>query len=75
MLAAEFFAPQLYIRLVFFGTLSILSILWLAGWAWAAAWTADFYTLYNDYNIGRARELDAWGSSMSAAVALGAATW
>ncbi|EYB30068.1 hypothetical protein FG05_05324 [Fusarium graminearum] len=75
MLAAEFFAPQLYIRYIFFGTLVISSILWLAAWTWAAAWTADFYHLYNSYYISRVSELDAWGGSMAAAVALGAVTW
>jgi hypothetical protein len=75
MLAAEFFAPQLYIRSIFFGTLIISSVLWLAAWTWAAAWTADFYHVYNDYYIGRAKELDAWGGSMAAGVALSAATW
>lgn len=75
MIALEFFAPQLYIRLLFLGGLVLSSILWLAAWTWAAAWTADFYNVYVSYNIRRVKELDAWGGSMAAGTALGGVTW
>ncbi|KAJ4270513.1 hypothetical protein NW762_002200 [Fusarium torreyae] len=75
MLAAEFFAPQLYIRLLFFGALVLAAIFWLSAWAWAAAWASDFYSVYHSYGFGRAKELDAWGASLAAGAALGAVTW
>ncbi|KIL93595.1 hypothetical protein FAVG1_03577 [Fusarium avenaceum] len=75
MLAAEFFAPQLYMRLLFLGTLVLAAIFWLSAWAWAAAWASDFYRVYDGSGLGRANGFDAWGASLAAGAALGAVTW
>ncbi|KAH7261484.1 uncharacterized protein BKA55DRAFT_561458 [Fusarium redolens] len=75
MLASEYFAPHLYMRLLFFGSLVLTAIFWLSAWAWAASWAADFYRVYDDYGLGRANGLDAWGATLAAGAALGAVTW
>lgn len=75
MLAAEFFAPQLYMRLLFLGALVLAAIFWLSAWAWAAAWASDFYRVYDGSGLGRANGFDAWGASLAAGAALGAVTW
>jgi hypothetical protein len=75
MLAAEFFAPQLYMRLLFLGALVLAAIFWLSAWAWAAAWASDIYRVYDNTGLGRANGFDAWGASLAAGAALGAVTW
>ncbi|KAF4988062.1 hypothetical protein FDECE_15203 [Fusarium decemcellulare] len=75
MLAAEFFAPQLYIRLAFIGALILAAIFWLSAWAWAASWAASFYDLWDGYSRRYYSELSPWGASMAAGAALGAVTW
>jgi hypothetical protein len=74
MLTAEFFAPQLYIRLAFVGALILAAIFWLSAWAWAASVASTvlgydgLYYYYND-------TFKSYGSSMAAGAALGAFTW
>ncbi|KAF4982746.1 hypothetical protein FZEAL_1699 [Fusarium zealandicum] len=71
MLAAEFFAPQLYLRLLFVGALVLAAVFWLAAWAWAASWAATFYSHFDQVGYG----FGAWGASIAAGAALGAITW
>lgn len=74
MLASEFFAPQLYLRLAFVGALILAAIFWLSAWAWAASVASSvlgldaYYYIYND-------TFKSYGNSMAAAAALGAFTW
>lgn len=67
MLAAEFFAHNLFIRIVFVVALALDAIFWLSGWAWAASLASAYNGVYGD--------ADAYGASMAAAAALGAFTW
>ncbi|KAL6354581.1 hypothetical protein LRP88_11924 [Fusarium phalaenopsidis] len=75
MLAAEFFAPHMYLRLLFVGALILDAIFWLSAWAWAASWTSNYYSIYNAAGFGLYAELKAWGASMLAGSVLGAFTW
>ncbi|KAJ4205154.1 hypothetical protein NW767_003944 [Fusarium falciforme] len=75
MLAAEFFAPHMYLRLLFVGALILDAIFWLSAWAWAASWTSSYYSIYNAAGFGLYAELQAWGASMLAGSVLGAFTW
>lgn len=75
MLAAEFFAPHMYLRLLFVGALILDAIFWLSAWAWAASWASNYYSIYNAAGFGLYAELQAWGASMLAGSVLGAFTW
>ncbi|KAI5463078.1 hypothetical protein BGZ63DRAFT_402419 [Mariannaea sp. PMI_226] len=73
MLASEFFAPQLYIRIAFVIALILCAIFWLSAWAWAASVASSFFSWYNGfYKDGT---LSAYGGSMAAAAAIGAVNW
>ncbi|KAH6996581.1 hypothetical protein BKA56DRAFT_666786 [Ilyonectria sp. MPI-CAGE-AT-0026] len=74
MLASEFFAPQLYIRIAFICALILDAIFWLSAWAWAASVASSFYSYYDGY-YGSSHTLDAYGGSLAACAALGAFTW
>ena len=75
MLASEFFAPQLYLRLAFIGALVLDAIFWLSAWAWAASVASSWLGYYDDWGFGHDTSLNRYGSSMAAAAALGAVTW
>ncbi|KAM0343458.1 hypothetical protein ACHAPU_008489 [Fusarium lateritium] len=75
MLAAEFWAPHLYMRPIFLGALVLAAIFWLSAWAWAASWASEIYRLYDRSGLGRATGFDAWGASLAAGAGLGAGTW
>jgi hypothetical protein len=73
MLASEFFAPQLYIRIAFIGALILCAIFWLSAWAWAASVASSFYSWYDGWYGDHT--FSAYGGSMAAAAAIGAVTW
>ncbi|KAH6895231.1 hypothetical protein B0T10DRAFT_210941 [Thelonectria olida] len=73
MLASEFFAPQLYIRIAFIGALILCAIFWLSAWAWAASVASSFYSWYDGWYSDNT--FSAYGGSMAAAAAIGAVTW
>ncbi|KAF4998351.1 hypothetical protein FGRMN_3231 [Fusarium graminum] len=75
MLAAEFFAPHLYMRPLFLGALVLAAIFWLSAWAWAASWASEIYSVYDRSGLGRANGFDAWGASLAAGAGLGAGVW
>ncbi|KAH7119465.1 hypothetical protein B0J13DRAFT_457779 [Dactylonectria estremocensis] len=72
MLASEFFAPQLYLRLAFICGLILAAIFWLSAWAWAASFASDLYRIYG---VGGYNDSNPWAASMAAGAILGAFTW
>lgn len=79
MLYFERFAPHLYLRIVVFAGLVLLSIFWLSGWAWAASVASDFYGylgLWHGYGyVNGYGDLGGYGGSMAACAALGGVIW
>lgn len=72
MLVSEFFAPNIFIRILFIVALSLDAIFWLSAWAWAAS-SAAAWNSYWDGSVDDSA--DAYGASMAAASALGALVW
>lgn len=70
MLVSEFFAPNLYFRILFVVALTLNAIFWLAAWAWAASAAASWNSYWWDGDNS-----DAYGASMAAEAALGALVW
>ena len=76
MLASEFFAPNLYLRLGFVAALILDAIFWLSAWAWAASVASDVLKLYdNSWHYYGGDRFHAYGASMAAGAALGAVNW